>query len=363
MEGLAAPVAGALCGFAGGAVMGYAARVGRFCTLQALEDAFFAGDLRRLRAWALAIAVALAVTQTAAAGGLIDLSHSIYHHTTFPWLSAILGGLLFGAGMALVGTCGFGTLARIGGGDLRAIVVFLVIGVSAYTAMAGITGMFRENVLDLAVIDLGPIGGASLNTILDTTFGLDTGPFWGYAIALGLAVWALKDAFFRATWRLVVAGLAVGAAVGFGWVATGWLIADPFDPQRVESFSFVRPLGNTIVYVMTFSGATIDFGIGAVLGVIAGAFGGAIRARDFRWEACDDARELRRHLVGAFFMGTGGVLAMGCTIGQGLSAVATLSITAPVVMISIALGARLGLAWLMEGSLLGLVAALQPRRR
>ena len=153
--------------------------------------------------------------------------------------------------------------------------------------MAGVTGMFRENVLDLASIDLGPIGGAGLNTILDTAFGVSTGPFWGYSIALALALWALKDAFFRATWRLVVAGLAVGAAVGFGWVATGYLIADPFDPQRVESFTFVRPLGNTIVYVMTYSGATIDFGIGAVFGVIAGAFGGAVRARDFRWEACD----------------------------------------------------------------------------
>jgi len=362
MDGLSAPVLGALCGFAGGAVMGFAARFGRFCTLQSLEDAFFGGDYRRLRAWALAIAVALTITQTAILLGHVDLSTSIYHRPTFYWLSAILGGLMFGLGMALVGTCGFGTLARIGGGDLRAVVVFLVLGVSAYTAIAGVTGLMREEIFEAVSIDLTPLGGASFDAILDTATGLSAGPMWGYAIALGLAIWALRDAAFRAMGRLLFAGLAVGASVGFGWIATAVVAADPFDPQRLESYSFVRPLGMTLVYVMTFSGASINFGIGAVFGVITGAFVGALAKREFRWEACDDARELRRHMVGAFLMGTGGVLAMGCTIGQGISAAATLAISAPIVMASIAVGARIGLAWLMEGSLGGLIAMLQPRR-
>ena len=362
MDWLTASVVAALCGLLGGAVMGFAARVGRFCTLQAFEDAYFGGDYRRLRAWALAIAVALLTTQSAAVAGLVDLDESIYHNPAFSWLSAILGGLLFGVGMALVGTCGFGTLARIGGGDLRAVVAFLVIGVSAYAAMAGITGLVRENVFDVVTVDLTAIGGASINAVLDNALGMSTGPFWGYVLAATLAFWALKDAFFRATPRLVAAGLAVGAAVGFGWFATGYIAADPFDPQRLESYTFVRPLGTTIVYVMTFSGATIDFGIGAVFGVVGGAFAGSIYRRDFRWEACDDARELRRHLIGAFLMGTGGVLAMGCTIGQGISGAATLAISAPVVMAAIAVGARLGLAWLMEGSIANLFGSLQPRR-
>lgn len=362
MDGLSAQVIAALCGFLGGAVMGFAARVGRFCTLQSLEDAFFGGDFRRLRAWALAIAVALVVTQTADAMDWIDIGRSIYMASSFYWLGAILGGLFFGVGMALVGTCGFGTLARIGGGDLRAIVVFLVIGVSGYTAMAGITGLFRENVVESLAIDMSAIGGASINGILDHVTGLSGGPFWGFVAAAGLAVWALKDGFFRATTRLVVAGLGVGAAVSFGWIATGVFAADPFEPQRLESYSFVRPLGETLVYVMTYSGATINFGIGAVFGVIAGAFGGSVYRRDFRWEACDDARELRRHLIGAVLMGTGGIMSYGCTIGQGISAASVLSISTPVVMISIAVGARLGLAWLMEGSIAGLLAQMQLRR-
>lgn len=362
MDSLSVSTIAALCGFLGGIVMGFAARVGRFCTLQAFEDAFFGGDYRRLRAWALAIAVALLITQTAGTLGWIRLSESIYLAPSFYWLGAILGGLMFGLGMALVGTCGFGTLARIGGGDLRAVVVFLVIGVAGYTAMGGITGILRENVIERFAIDMRPFGGASFNGILDKALGISSGPALAYAIAVALAFWAMKDAFFRATYRLVVAGIAVGIAVGFGWIATGMIASDYFEPQRLESVTFVRPLGEALIYVMTYSGASIDFGIGTVFGVVAGAFAGSVYRRDFRWEACDDARELRRHLIGAVLMGTGGVFAYGCTIGQGISGASVLAISTPVVMASIAVGARFGLAWLMEGSLAGFFAQLQHRR-
>ncbi|MHC5653573.1 YeeE/YedE family protein [Stappia sp. ICDLI1TA098] len=342
----------AACGFAGGAVLGLAARAGRFCAMGALEDAFLGHDTRRLKSWALAIAVALALTQVLAHAGILDLRHSIYLSRGFPWFGAILGGLMFGIGMALVGTCGFGTLARIGGGDLRALVSFLVMGISAYMAMGGITGMLRLRFVEPLTVarETGP----ALDDIVDRLLGIDTGPVIGLLIAAALAVWSLRGGAVLGRKRYWMSGLAVGLAITGGWLATCVLGADPFAPQRPVSFTFVRPLGETLVYLMTFSGATLDFGIGSVFGVVAGAFAGAQIRREFRWEACDDVRELRRHMVGAFLMGTGGILAFGCTVGQGLTAASTLSVSAPVTIAAIALGSRLGLQWLIEGSLTGL---------
>lgn len=347
----------ALAGFAGGMVLGLAARLGRFCAMGALEDWFLGGDMRRLRSWALALAVAMAATQVMAHSGLLDLHRSIYLGNGLPWLGAILGGLMFGIGMALVGTCGFGTLARIGGGDLRALVTFLVIGVSAYMATGGLTGVLRHALVEPVRLDLP--AGPAFDDLIDATLGIDTGPLPGLAIAALLAGWALAGGGLRSRSGLLLAGLAVGLAVAGGWLATATLGADPFAPQRVESLTFVRPLGDALLYAMTFSGATLTFGIGSVFGVVAGAFAGARARREFRWEACDDVRELRRHLIGAFLMGTGGVLAYGCTIGQGLTAASALSLSAPLTIAAIAVGSRIGIAWLVEGDLGGLMERMR----
>lgn len=363
MFDLSIPVTLALAGFAGGVVLGLTARMGRFCTLAAFENIYYGGDYRRMRAWALAVAIAIVLVQLMATGGVIDLGESIYRGTHFTWLSAILGGLLFGVGMALNGTCGYGTLARVGGGDLRAVVTFMVLGISAYMMMSGVTGVVRAKLIDPVAVDISGIGSHDLSAMLDILLGTSAGPWWGYLVAALLAGWALRDREFLRRWRLVLSGIAVGLVIAWGWFVTALLGGDPFYPEPLESYTFVRPLGETIMYVMTFSGATINFGVGAVFGVIAGAFVGALVRKEFRWEACDDVRELRRHLSGAFLMGTGGVLSFGCTIGQGMTAASTLSISAPIVFLSIALGARIGLAWLMEGSLRGLVEAFIAVRR
>ncbi|AXS40477.1 YeeE/YedE family protein [Breoghania sp. L-A4] len=363
MDALSTPVLLALAGFAGGVVLGLAARLGRFCTLAAFENIFYGSDYRRMRAWALAVAVAIVLVQTMAWQGILDLDQSIYRAAEFTWLSAIVGGLLFGAGMALNGTCGFGTLVRMGGGDLRALVTFLVLGISAYMMMGGVTSFIRLEFTDPVTLDLSALGAHDFAAMMDILLGTNAGALWGYLVAAVLALWALRDKGFRQRWRLVVSGVAVGLVIAWGWFATATLGADPFDPQPLASYTFVRPVGQTILYAMTFSGATIDFGVGAVVGVIAGALAGAAMRREFRWEACDDVRELRRHLSGAFLMGTGGVMSFGCTIGQGMTAASALSISTPVVFLSIALGARLGLSWLMEGSLRGLFSSLIAVRR
>ncbi|UGY02218.1 YeeE/YedE family protein [Bradyrhizobium quebecense] len=346
------------CGLAAGAVFGIAGRAGRFCTLAMLEDAFFGADYRRLKSFALAAAVALLATQALAEFGIVDLSRSIYLTASIGLGGAIIGGLMFGVGMALVGTCGFGSLVRVGGGDLRAIVVFLVLGLSALATMRGVTGMLRVLFVEPLSLRLGEGTNQALTSILCPGAGAATRAILVASIATALVVWALADGKLIRSPRLLVSGFAVGGAIAFGWFATGWLADDEFDPIRVSSLTFVAPLGDSILYVATFSGARLNFGIGSVAGVVAGSFAAAMLARGFRWEACDDARELKRHMIGALLMGVGGIMSMGCTIGQGLTAFSTLAVSAPITLLAIACGARLGLEFTMTGEWLPVVRRL-----
>lgn len=358
MEEWPTPVLAALAGGGGGIVLGLAARLGRFCTLTAIEDTLFGSDTRRLRMWGLALAIAIAGVALLALTGQVDFSKSRYHGLPLNPVAWIIGGLMFGFGMALCGTCGYGTLARVGGGDLRALFGFLVIGISAYMAIAGPTAHLRV----LAIAPLALDEGLTSRTFTDW---LGPAPYAGFLLSLLVAAilffLSVASSAFRRSPRHMFWGAMVGLAIVSGWITTAQLATDPFDPRPLESHTYSLPLGQTIVYFMTMSSSTLTFGIGATLGVVLGAFVGALLRREFRWEGTDDPREMRRHLVGAFLMGTGGVYAGGCTIGQGVSAASLLAISAPVVMLSIWCGAWLGLSYLMEGSISNSLRALLRR--
>lgn len=360
MESWPASAVVALAGALGGIVLGLSARLSRFCTLAAFEDAMFGGDGLRLRMWGLAAAVAIACAAGAATTGVVDFSDSIYQTMALNPVGWIVGGLLFGVGMALCGTCAYGTLVRLGGGDLKALVVFVVLGISAYMAIAGPTALLREATLNHFALGTAPDTPRTLITLLS-----DRGPTLALTIptliAALIAAACLSSPAFRRSPRHLFGAIAVGLAITSGWLATGTLGADPFDPQPLVSHSFSVPLGQTIIYLMTMSSSSLTFGIGATFGVVCGAFLGALIKREFRWEAADDAREMRRHLLGAFLMGTGGVYAGGCTIGQGLSAASLLAFSAPVVIAAIWCGVWLGLTYLMEGSFSGALRHLAGR--
>jgi uncharacterized membrane protein YedE/YeeE len=335
----------ALIGLAGGIVLGLAARLGRFCALGAIEDALYGGSLLRLRMWALAAAVAMAASFTAESAGLFDPAASIYLDLAWSPLATILGGLMFGYGMALVGTCAYGALARLGGGDLRALVMVLVIAVSGYMAIGGLTALARFRLTEATAVE--PFGLAHAPA---AAIGVPPALI-GWPVALAIAAWALSDREFRMARGRLAAAIGAGLAVAFGWIGTTLASETTFATVRVESYSFVTPLGDALLYAMTSTGSTLDFGIGAVVGVIVGAAIGSALKGEFRWEACDDARELRRQILGAFLMGTGGVLALGCTVGQGLTALSVLAPSAVLAIAGIVLGAVIGLRMLVEGRL------------
>lgn len=342
-----------LLGLAAGIVLGFVARWNRFCTLASLERHWYAGDSSGLRTWALAAATAIAATQAMSALGIVDIKDSFVLSDQFGLTGAVLGGVMFGFGMALVGTCGFGAVVRLGGGSLRSLVVLIVLGLAALSAQRGLIAQLRVLIVDNLALDLSFAGDQSLGSIASALAGADLRVPVAIVIGLGLLAWVFSSRSYRTKGGSILTGIAIGLVIAFGWFATTQVAAVAFEPVQIEAGSFVVPVADSILQLVTYTGVLPDYGVGLVLGTLIGAGLAAWRKKDARWEACDDARELSRHFFGAVLMGVGGVFAMGCTVGQGLTAASALAISAPIVMLSIAFGARLGLAWLFEGSIIG----------
>ena len=320
-------VAGLMIGLAFGAVT----RWSDFCALGALADISIYGDFRRLRCWLLAIVTAVGGTHAFHWAGVIDIYDSIYLGSNLGWFGAILGGLIFGYGTVMARGCGGRSLIRAAGGDLRSLVSLLALGIFAYMTLRGLTGAAREwmeggSNLDLAHWQLQSQG---IPEFIARVLGVQSEP-----VRIGLSliviaggVWyCFEDKAFRSSPKHVIAGLAIGAMVTLGWMATGVLGFDEFEPVALTSLSFVRPVGDGLQYLMTFTGATISFGVAVIAGIILGGFAVATANRTFRIDGFKNAREMSDYMTGGALMGVGGVMALGCTIGQGVTGIATLSL-------------------------------------
>ncbi|WP_299671819.1 YeeE/YedE family protein [uncultured Roseobacter sp.] len=334
----------ALIGLLGGIALGLAARIGRFCTLGAIEDALYGSDDRRMRMWAIAIGVAIIGTHLAIPMGLFDPAETAYLDRVWNPIGTIVGGLMFGYGMALSGNCGYGALARLGGGDLRSFVIVLVMGLSAYVVMSGPLAHLRVALFPVETDATTPQGFTQLFETLGIA-PITTGLLAGGALVL----FALSASDMRRSYGHVIWGAVVGLAIASGWVGTYWVAMTGFEAEPIETHTFAAPIGDTIFYAMTASGNALSFSVGSVVGVVIGAALGSYSKGHFRWEACEDPRELRRQIGGAALMGPGAILAVGCSVGQGISAFATLAFSAPVAFLAIFLGASLGLKQLITG--------------
>lgn len=337
--------AAACVGLIGGLVLGLAARIGRFCTLGAIEDLLYSSDDRRMRMWGLAIGTAIIGTQFALANGLLLAEDTAYLDRVWNPLGTIIGGLLFGYGMALSGNCGYGALARLGGGDLRSLMIVIVMGLSAYFVMSGPLAQARVWLFPVIEDASAPQG---LGQWMEARFGI--GPMTTGIVAGGLILLAsLSSRAMIRSPRHLFWGICVGLAVVSGWVGTAWIAANGFAAEPVQTHTFAAPIGDTIFYGMTASGTALSFSVGSVVGVVLGACLGSYSKGHFRWEACDDPRELRRQILGAAIMGPGAILAVGCSVGQGISAFSLLAFSAPVAFVAIFAGAAFGLRQLITG--------------
>jgi uncharacterized membrane protein YedE/YeeE len=326
-----------------------------FCTMGAVSDIVNMGDWGRMRMWLLAIAVAIIGSQTLQWLGLVDLSRSIYTSPNFTWLSFIVGGFVFGVGMTLGSGCGSKTLIRIGGGNLKSLVVYVFLGISAYMTLRGLFGQFRVSVLQPVAVNFEAYGikGQDLPSLLAGT-GIDMNML---RIAIAAIVTAMllvvvfKDRDFRANFDYILGGIVIGLVVVAGWYVTGHIgykenpatLEMTFfgtNTRAAESLSFVAPLAYTLELLMLWTDKSLaaTFGIMAASGVVAGSFAYAIVRKTFRWESFTTTEDLGNHIIGGILMGFGGITALGCTIGQGLTGFSTLALGSIVTFLAIIAG-------------------------
>ena len=341
---LAKEVLGAF--FVGGLLLGFISQRTHFCTMGAISDVVNLGDWTRARQWACAVGVAMVGFAALCDLGWLDPSKTLYASDRLMWLSTLVGGVMFGYGMVIASGCGNKALVRVGGGNLKSLVVLVVMGVSAFATLKGITAVLRVSTVDTVFVSIP--SGANLNIL-----GV---PGLGYVVGAALLLWALCHKDF---WTLdsLLAGLGVGGLVVAMWWVSGHLGFVPEHPQtldavylgtssgRIEALNFVAPVAYTLDWLMFYSDTTkvLSTGIVSVAGVIIGSAISAVQTQTFRWEGFADPRDLGQHLIGSVLMGVGGVTAMGCTIGQGLSGMSTLSLNAVLALAGIVLGAVLSL--------------------
>ena len=339
----------ALLGGLAGMVFGAVTNKTNFCTMGAVSDWINIGSKDRLRAWSLAIGIAILVSQTMHAMGMININDAFYLTTNFGWLGYVLGGFLFGIGMTLASGCGQRTLARLGGGNLKSLVVILILGLSAYMTMRGLLALFRVNVIEASNINLANSGIADqgMGTLLAAVAGLENLARADMIVAIllggGLVVFAFASKTFRGSFDNILAGITIGLIIPVGWYITGVVGYDDFEPIRFESYTFIGPTGESLMYLMTFTGSEINFGIAGVFGVILGSFLYVILTGKFRVETFSDHDDMIRHVAGAVLMGFGGVLALGCSIGQGITGMSTLALGSLMALVSIIFGCALTL--------------------
>ncbi len=345
-------------------VMGAVVNKTNFCTMGAVSDLVNMGDSGRIRAWIFAMAVALIGVIVLEAGGVTSVDQTLppYRGSNFAWLEYILGGIIFGIGMTLGSGCGNKTLIRIGGGNIKSILVFVVIAVCAYFMLNPFPGTDKTLYSELFYPWTNPTSvslstGQDLGSVVGNAVGADIGTSRTIIglILLALMLWfVFKSADFRSSFDNVLAGIVVGLAIIAAWYATSafvtidadgetmswtqyasaesWdMLEDDADARPrdvgVQSFTFINPIGQTLRYAVNgFESTFVTFGLIAVLGVILGSFVWAVVSKGFRIEWFVNFKDFLTHLFGGILMGIGGVLALGCTIGQAITGVSTLAI-------------------------------------
>lgn len=346
-----------LWGFGLGIVLGFIASKTNFCTMGAVSDIVNMGSWGRMRAWILAIAVAIIGTNVLAYNGNLDLTKTIYTGGSFPILAFLVGGLTFGIGMTLASGCGNKTLVRIGGGNLKSLVVFVFMGFAAIATLKGILGAFRVNFLSPAAVTMQLEPNQTVPALLGGMLGMEPKAALmtiAAVIAIALLVFVFMSKDFRSEKDNVLAGIVIGLVVIAAWYITGHIgYAENPDTMEMtymgtashlaESMSFVAPSAYTLEYLgyWTDTSNVLTFSVASAWGVILGSFIHAKSSGNFRWEYFNSSKDMTSHIIGALLMGFGGITALGCTIGQGITGVSTLALGSFVALISIIAGSAI----------------------
>ncbi len=345
-----AAVALAIGGLVIGILFGAIVQKTNFCTMGSLSDMVNFEDSRRFRSWLLALATAIVGTQLLRVFAVVDLSKSMYLATNLDWAGAALGGLLFGFGMVFAGGCASRNLVRAGTGDLRSLLVVVVIGFTGYVTIGGLLGPWRAALAAATAIDLTgwKMASQSLGAFLGHFTGLDAAraeTIAAIAAVVVLGAVTLGNRDFRSSPVHVIAGVGVGLCVVAGWALTGLSWDEMADGAVAPgSLTFVRPSGDALEWMQRFTAGRIPgFGVATVFGTMIGAFLMAAATGRLKLATFFDVSDTLRNLFGAVLMGIGGVVALGCTVGQAVTGASTLALSSFIVFAGLVAGGLAGL--------------------
>lgn len=309
-----------------GLVFGLLAAVTKFCFRRAL----IGEDRRAARGiWALAFTVAVLGTQAAVWAGLVDFTGHRYLTGEVPVLAIAVGGLLFGVGMVLTRGCVSRLVVLTGSGNLRALLVLTVFAVVAHATLKGVLSPLRTGLgsVTWSVGDYGALAAWPGGSVV-----------WAGVLAVVALAFVLRSG--NRAGHLAAAAV-LGLLVPLGWVGTGYLLYDEFDPITLESLSFIAPMTEGLFWTIASTAVPAGFGTGLIGGALAGGLVAALAGRSFVWQSFETPAQTGRYIAGGVFMGFGGVLAGGCTIGAGLAGVPTLGLSALLALGFIAIGGLL----------------------
>ena len=345
-----------------GFILGFVVTKTNFCTMGAVSDWVNIGDLSRFKSWMLAAAIAILGVAILNFLSFFDINDSRipYRNSLLAWPRYIIGGLMFGIGMTYASGCGNKVLIRVGGGNLKSLVVLIVAGIMAYVmTRTDFYGIIFHSWMNPISLDLAQIGilDQSLPTIISSIFSINNSA--DFNLILGIIVSSImifmifKSGKFIQNFDNVFSGIIVGLVIVMAWLLTGgvtgqeWIEAndfldDPLPSVGMQSFTFINPMGETLIFASNAADSYyLTFGVTALLSVITGAFFYSVLSNNFRIEWFLSKQDFIRHIIGAILIGVGGVLALGCTIGQGVTGISTLALGSFITLIFIILGAAL----------------------
>lgn len=331
-----------------GIIFGFTVQRTNFCTMGSISDILSFGDYKRFRAWLLAAATAIVGVALLERGEVTDMNLSMYQSSSLAWGGHIVGGLLFGFGMVFTGGCTSRNLVRAGSGDLRSVVVLMITGIFAYMTIGGLFGPLRIAIFSPPTTDLGGLGmeDQRIGSLVSALTGMDFATANMITIVVivgGILVWCFKDAGFRKSSRDITAGVVLGLCIVGGWFVTGISYDDFANNPQLLSLSYVRPSGDTLDYLMRYTAiGAPGFGVASLAGALIGGFAGSAIAGRLSLKTFADTTDALRNMMGASLMGIGGVLALGCTVGQAMTGFSTLAIGSLITFIFIVVGGVVG---------------------
>ena len=345
-----------------GFILGFVVTKTNFCTMGAVSDWVNIGDLSRFKAWMFAAAIAVLGVTILDFLSFFDINDSRipYRNSVLAWPRYVVGGLMFGVGMTYASGCGNKVLIRVGGGNLKSLVVLIVAGTMAYImTRTDFYGIVFHSWMNPISLDLAQIGilDQSLPSIISSIFSVTNGVYFnlmvGLIVSIVMIILIFKSGKFIQNFDNVFSGITVGLIIVLAWLLTGgstgeeWIEANDFldNPAPgvgVQSFTFINPMGETLIYAGNAADSFyLTFGVAALLSVILGSFVYSISSKNFRIEWFLSKQDFFRHIVGAILIGIGGVLALGCTIGQGVTGISTLALGSFITLVFIILGAAI----------------------